>query len=267
MLLQARDREMGGTAVVAVRPPGSPGSHGRHMTDRGFEIAEGRKLLSGHQLFGRLAPGELERLRALARVEDFGAGAVLFRKGEPGERRFAVLSGKVTIGNRLARGRVDVLDVLGAGRVFGEIALLDGGARAADAVALTQARLLVVERGDFIAFLQDRRDAAPRLIAALCRRLCRVNEPERYQAARFAKLPVRLARKLLLLAEIYGEATPEDPRIDLGLSQPALGDMTGASRESINAQLRAWREGNVIRMETGAIVIRDPGRLKGMVEA
>ncbi len=232
---------MGGAALPGPRArPVSPGSHGRHMTDRTFTAADGRQYLVEHDLLGHLEPEELEALLACARVERFGEGGVVFREGDPGDKLFAVLAGRIMIGRRLERGKVDVLNVLGQGRIFGEIALLDGGARAADAVAITEAHLLVIERGGFIAFLTDQRDVAPRLIAALCQRVRRVSEPEWYEAARFARLPVRLARKLLLLAEVYGEATPDGLRIDLGLSQQELGDMTGASRESINVQLRAW---------------------------
>ena len=94
-----------------------------------------------------------------------------------------------------------------------------------------------------------------------------MSEPEWYAATRFARLPVRLARKLLLLAEVYGEATPEGLRIDPGLSQQDLGDMTGTSRESINKQMRSWRKQRLIGVDAGAIIIRDPDRLKGIVEA
>ena len=94
-----------------------------------------------------------------------------------------------------------------------------------------------------------------------------VSDPEWYAATRFARLPVRLARKLLLLAEAYGEAAPEGLRIDLGLSQQDPGDMTSASRESISMQMRSWRTQRLIEVDAGAIIIRDPDRLKGIVEA
>ena len=236
------------------------------MTDRTFTAADGRRYLVEHDLLGHLEPEELEALLACARVERFGEGGVLFREGDPGDKLFAVLAGRIMIGRRLERGKVDVLNVLGQGRIFGEIALLDGGARAADAVAITEAHLLVIEHSDFIAFLKSHRDVAPRLIAALCQQVRRVSEPEWYEAARIRSLAVRLARKLLLLASVYGEPGQGGVRIDLKLSQEDLGRMTGVSRESINKQLRNWQHDGLIATDAGTIVIRDPDQLRRIIE-
>ena len=237
------------------------------MSDRAFTAADARQYFLKHDLLGHLDPEELAALLASASVERFAAGEVVFRQGEADNRLFVVLDGRVMISTKQEPDKVNVLNVLGAGRIFGEIALLDGGARVADAASLVESHLLVIERGDFILFLRQHGDVALRLIVTLCDRVRRVSEPEWYAATRFARLPVRLARKLLLLAEVYGKATPEGLRIDLGLSQQNLGDMTGASRESINMQMRSWREQRLIQVDAGAIIIRDPDRLKGIVEA
>ncbi len=236
------------------------------MTDRTFTAADGRQYLVEHDLLGHLEPEELEALLACARVERFGEGGVLFREGDPGDKLFAVLAGRIMIGRRLERGKVDVFNVLGQGRIFGEIALLDGGARAADAVAITEAHLLVIEHSDFIAFLKSHRDVAPRLITALCQRVRRFSKPEWYEAARIRSLAVRLARKLLLLASVYGEPGQGGVRIDLKLSQEDLGRMTGVSRESINKQLRNWQHDGLIATDAGTIVIRDPDQLRRIIE-
>ncbi len=112
------------------------------------------------------SPGELKKLLASARVQRFGAGEILFRKGDRGDKLFVVLSGRIMIGTRLGPGKVNVLDVLGEAGVFGEVALLDGAERAADAVALVESHLMVLERGDFVSFMDDHREAAQRLMAA-----------------------------------------------------------------------------------------------------
>jgi CRP-like cAMP-binding protein len=70
-------------------------------------------------------------------------------------------------------------------------------------------------------------------------------------------LPNRLAKKLLALADNYGNETPGGTYIDLKLSQGELGEMVGTSRESINKQLRAWRAEGIVRSEKGYITLRD----------
>ena len=237
------------------------------MTVRKFTVANGRRILSEHELLGHLKPKELKKLLASARVQRFGAGEILFRKGDPGDKLFVVLSGRIMIGTRLGPGKVNVLDVLGEGRIFGEVALLDGAARAADAVALVESHLMVLERGDFVSFMDDHREAAQRLMAALCERIRSMSEPESYQAVRFAKLPVRLSKKLLLLAEVHGEFTRHGVRIDLNLSQGDLGKMTGTSREGINKQMRSWRKQRLIEDDAGTITISNLKQLKRISEA
>ena len=237
------------------------------MSDRAFTVADARQYLLKHDLLGHLDSEELAALLASASVERFTAGEVVFRQGEADNRLFVVLDGRVMISTKQEPDKVNVLNVLGAGRIFGEIALLDGGARVADATSLVESHLLVIERDDFILFLRQHGDAALRLIAALCEPVRRLSEPEWYEVARPAKLPMRLARKLLLLADVYGKPSAHGVRIDLRLSQQDLGDMTGASRESINKQMRSWRKQRLIGVDAGAIIIRDPDRLKGIVEA
>ena len=104
-------------------------------------------------------------------------------------------------------------------------------------------------------------------MAALCKRVRSISEPESYQAVRFAKLPVHLAKKLLLLAEVYGESTRHGVRIDLNLLQGDLGKMTGFSREAINWQMRSWGKQRLIEDDAGTITISDPKQLRRISEA
>ncbi len=75
---------------------------------------------------------------------------------------------------------------------------------------------------------------------------------------------MRLAKKLLLLAEVYGESTRHGVRIDLKLLQ---GDLTGTSREGINKQMRSWRKQRLIEDDAGTITISNLKQLKRISEA
>jgi CRP-like cAMP-binding protein len=79
----------------------------------------------------------------------------------------------------------------------------------------------------------------------------------------FLNLPVRLAKKLVHYASIYGdEDENEDVRINLKLSQEEWGDLVGATRESINKQMRAWTEQDILSTDAGFIVIHRPEALE-----
>ena len=114
-----------------------------------------RRLLEQHPLFGQLEAEELDRLVTYMRVARYPRRTVLFRKGDPGTNMMVVLRGRVKVCTHSEDGKELVLNLFSPGDVFGEIALLDGADRTADAVTLDDCDLLVLERRDFLPFLHD----------------------------------------------------------------------------------------------------------------
>jgi CRP-like cAMP-binding protein len=214
-----------------------------------------RALLANLPLFGRLAPDELDRLVAYMRLVRHPARAVLFRKGDPGSNMMVVVRGRVKVCSHSEDGKELVLNLINPGEVVGEIAVLDGADRTADAVTLTETELLVLERRDFVPFLQRHPDACMRLFAVLCERLRKTSEL--LEEALFLEGSSRLAKRLAHLAEVFGKPVPGGIRIDIPLSQQQLGSMVGMSRESMNKQLKQWRQEGLIRVEEGRYILTD----------
>jgi len=221
-----------------------------------------RALLANHPLFGQLAPEELERLVAYMRLVRQPARTVLFRKGDPGTHMVVVVRGRLKVCTHSEDGKELVLNLISAGEVVGEIALLDGSDRTADAVTLTDSDLLILERRDFIPFLQRHPDACMRLFAVLCARLRKTSEL--LEEALFLEGSSRLAKRLVHLAEVFGKPVPGGIRIDIPLSQQQLGNMVGMSRESMNKQLKQWRHDGLIRIEDGRYVLTNLDALRDM---
>jgi len=144
-------------------------------------------LLRGHPVFGALEPGQLEQLVSYARTRRVAAGTTLFSKGDPGTELFAVSSGTVKISVPAPDGREAMFNLLHPGEIFGEIALLDGRPRTADAMAMTDCELTVIERRDFLAFVHSEPNVALQLIALLCERLRIASE--HYEELVFLDLP------------------------------------------------------------------------------
>ncbi len=220
-------------------------------------------ILSKTQLLGQLAPSELGELLAHARIEHYEARVPIFSKGDPGDCLYAILDGRVGITTISDRGKEIVLNILAAGDVFGEIALLDGKPRTASAVAIEAVRLLRINRADFLAFLESHSKVSIQLILVLCQRLRWVSDI--VEATAFLDVPRRLALKLLLLADTCGQPVPGGTRIDLKLSQEELGHMVGATRESINKSLRDLLGTGVIAYDAGHIVILRRVELEGIL--
>ena len=227
--------------------------------------AQKREILARVPLFAGLGPREIEALAAVTRAQTVAARDELFHKGDAGTQVYAVVEGTLKVVTTSDEGDDVVLNLLGPGAVIGEVAVLCNAERSASVVALTECQLLAIERRDLLAFLRSHPDASLALMSVLAQRLRSLSEL--VEDTLFLNLPVRLAKKLVALGQSHGQRTPEGLRIDLKLSQGEWGDLVGATRESINKQLRAWSDAGLVRLEKGYLVIRRPERLASLAEA
>lgn len=223
-----------------------------------------RAILKNHALFGHLTEAEIEQLLVHARVAHYRAGEAIFLKASPGTGMMAVLKGQVRISAPSTEGREIVLNTIREGEVFGEIALLDGKERTADATAQSACELLVIERRSFVPFLRNNPEVGLRLIAVLCERLRRTTE--QVEDMLFRDLPSRLAKKLLELAAASAERNAAGLPVATRLSQREIGAMIGISRESINKQLRQWQTEGLLSLESGAVVLTDERELRALAD-
>jgi CRP/FNR family transcriptional regulator, cyclic AMP receptor protein len=224
-----------------------------------------RELLARSILFHRLPPEDLDRLVAFAKTKRVAEKEVIFNKGEPGHQLSAIISGRVKLSTLSEQGKEMVFGILGRGEIFGEISLLDGEERTATVTALEPTELLVIERKDFLAFLERQPKVAIQLLGTLALRLRLTNEL--FEDTIFRNLPARLAKRLLILAENCGELMAEGTLIDLKLSQQEIGNMIGTSRESVNKQMKVWEEQGMIKFEKGYVTILQPERLEDLAQS
>jgi CRP-like cAMP-binding protein len=208
-----------------------------------------RKLLQEHSLFKNLSPEQIDRLTSRIARRVANRGATIFAKGDPGSTMFTICDGVVKIGIVTIDGHEAVFDLLGRGDIFGEIAILDGGPRSSDAVAVTDCELLVIEGRHLLPILRTEPELSLKVIEALCARIRRSNAQA--ESLMFRDLPSRLALALLQLADSgRGERNPK-----VAVTQGDLANMIGMSRESTNKQLCKWKAKNWVRLERGRILI------------
>jgi CRP/FNR family transcriptional regulator, cyclic AMP receptor protein len=217
------------------------------------------RVLRGHYLFRTLAPDLMREAARLSRVERLARGAVLFHKGEEGDALYGVITGAVRIYVASSDGRELTLALMEPGDVFGEIALLDGLPRTADAAAVTAATLLAIPRAPFIAWVEHEPRMMRHVIEMLCERLRQVNED--LSDVIFLDLRARLAKKLLALAVAHGQSAEDGVRIELRLSQTDLAFMLGVTREAVNKQLHVLIREGLLRLDHGHVVLLDRPRL------
>jgi len=219
-------------------------------------------VLRQHPIFRDLDAAALDRLGRYAKVSRVKRGTRILSKGDPGTSLLAVVSGTVRMSSSSAEGRSALLNLIGAGEIFGEIAVLDGNARSTDAIANTNCEILTIDRRDLMPFLRDQPDLAMRFIELLCARLRWTSE--QVEQLILQNLSARLAGAVVRLADRQpGKAASRT----IDATQQQLSEMVGISRESTNKQLVAWAAKGWLRLDHGAIAVLNVDALRKVADA
>jgi CRP-like cAMP-binding protein len=214
-------------------------------------------------LFAPLSPREQEALAALLRKRSIHKGDFLFHKGDEGTALYIIYKGLVKIAVPTKRGDEVTLAILTDGDFFGEMALLDGMPRSADAMALEDTQLYVLNRADFLSFLFQNEHAVRTIIQALSLRLRKTDDM--VAEVCFLNVSARLAKRLVDLIESRHQAEKGDEQRNLHLTQRQLASLIGVSRETVNKELKILREKGIVATARNAITVQDLERLKNRI--
>jgi CRP/FNR family transcriptional regulator, cyclic AMP receptor protein len=224
---------------------------GRWGGDKIDKAQQIEAALSASFIFPALGAEERARFIAAARPQSYRAGDPIFLMGDEGNSMMLIETGHIRISYPSPEGKTVLLSELEPGAVFGEIALLDGGPRSADATAATNCTLLVFERRDFIALLEHNWALAEAVLKLVCARLRRADE--RMADLAFFELPGRLAKTLLSRAS----PSPSTGLMRVSDTQGTLATLIGGSRETVNRCLRKWEGEGLIEVSEGRITLLD----------
>src|SRR5215467_7779197 len=135
-------------------------------------------------LFSSLDPKETAQLGEYLTIHDYPRAATVFRTGDPGDAMYLIDVGKVRISITDTDGADVSLAELGPGDFFGEMAMLDGQGRSANATAVDNSRLAKLTRNDFLEFMRNDPRVTLELLTALTARLRRTDELLRHRVSR-----------------------------------------------------------------------------------
>jgi CRP-like cAMP-binding protein len=209
-------------------------------------------------LFQQVAEEHVRALAQLVRERSYPRGSVILSQGDPGEALFLIRSGQVKVSVLSEDGREVILSVLGAASFFGEMALVDDEPRSAHVIAMSDTVLLQLRREDFRSRIRGSPELAIALLRELSRRLRRADDT----IASLMLLDVngRVAHLLLELAREEGGDSGN--RITRRLTHAAIGQMVGASRETVSRTMRNLVLRNVIAVSRREISLLDPEALR-----
>jgi CRP/FNR family cyclic AMP-dependent transcriptional regulator len=217
------------------------------------------RLLNG-QWFSHLPAPLQDSLLAAARLRRLSAGQRLFKRGDPPCGLYAVLEGAVRIGAVNEQGKEALLSLVEQPHWFGEICLFDGQARTHDAFGLGQCTLLHIPQTALLAML-DEQPLYWRQLALLMSQKLRLTFINLEQLS-LLPAPARLAHRLLMIADSYGEIDP--PRRVLQLPQEQLASMLSLSRQTTNQLLKELEGQGIVSLRYGEIEITDAERLRAL---
>jgi CRP-like cAMP-binding protein len=202
--------------------------------------------------FQGIDPAELDRVEAQSRIVEPRDGSRIFAEGDPADAVFAIIggSGHVRIGavDRGSKGLM--IEVFRTGGIFGEIGVLDGNTRSADAIAEGRVRLLRISCRVFRDLLHSNAQLGENLSIEFAHRLRRTSNL--FRDATFESLEVRLAKQVLYLGSREGRRTEHGLMLAGRFRQSDLADLLGATTRSIITILNSWR--------ADGLVIYDPAR-------
>ena len=223
-----------------------------------------RKLLKQIPLFNSLMDASLNTLAASLRLLSVRQGQAIFHRGDEGTALYIIKSGAVKIVLSSRSGAEIIASIYSKGDFFGEMALLDGEPRYADAIAVKPSEVFVLRRNDFLMFIRSDLNAARSILFSITKRLRKTHDL--LEDVCCLKISQRLAKTILGLGKFYGHKEEKGIFIDLSLTQKELGDMIGATRESINKEIKALRKKGMIATVGNHITICDMFGLKGICD-
>jgi CRP/FNR family transcriptional regulator, cyclic AMP receptor protein len=214
-------------------------------------------------LFASLSPQQLEELGRMARRQRFARDEVIFYQGDSGDSFYVILAGQVKVSVSSPEGQEAILVMLDAGESFGELALLDEQPRSATIEATGPTEVLVMRKDEFHRIIHQYPDIALHLLRVMTKRLR--DTDQLVQDAAFLDVAERLAKKLLQLIESHGRKSERGIELDIHLTQQDLAAMIGATRESVNKQLGAFRDRGILSVDRQRITILKPDQLRERV--
>ncbi len=191
---------------------------------------------------------DVRRVIASARRRRFARGEVLFHEGDPATTLHLVATGRIAVRVTTPRGEVATVDLVLAGDVVGELALLSpGGRRRASAIAMEPTATLSIDETTFSALRRDDPVISEFLVQLLAARVHRLTD--RLLEALYLPADTRLLRRVLELSEVYGSVLP--------LTQEDLAGLAGTTRATVNRALRREEKLGTIELGRGRVSVVD----------
>ena len=216
-----------------------------------------------HDFVSELSPEAREAFEDLCTSRRLVKGEAVYRQGDQSDELYQLVEGGIRICNFSLEGREVVTGEFQPGDCFGEMGFIDGLPRVSHAIATGESLVRVLSKACYQELAEGFPEVDRKLALMLCRRLRLLYAM--HEEASELSLNQRVARTILRLAHSRLYRHP-DQELFISISQEQLGQMLGASRQSINKELKALASDDTIELRYGRIYVRDLERLQAQYE-
>ncbi|AKV59268.1 MULTISPECIES: CRP-like cAMP-activated global transcriptional regulator GlxR [Corynebacterium] len=216
-------------------------------------------ILARAGIFQGVDPDAVAALIADMETVTFPRGTTIFDEGEPGDRLYIIVDGKVKLARHAPDGRENLLSVMGPSDMFGELSIFDPGPRTSSAVCVTEVTAATMNSTMLKQWIDTHPEISQQLLRVLARRLRRTNAS--LADLIFTDVPGRVAKTLLQLANRFGMQEGGALRVNHDLTQEEIAQLVGASRETVNKALATFAHRGWIRLEGKSVLIVDTEHL------
>ena len=211
--------------------------------------------LNGINIFSDLSEKECDSLRPLCKPRNYLKNSMIILEEEYGDLVFVVKTGTIKITRVNDEGKEVILALLGPGEMFGELAILDGEARSANALAQENCELLAISSEDFINLLRNHFSVSLGLMSELAKRLRKSDQ--HIEALSLSDAEHRIGVSILNLAEEIGVIRKGKVTIENLPFQQDIANMSGTSRETVSRILKIFEDRQLILKEGHKVLIPD----------
>ncbi len=212
-------------------------------------------LLRSTALFRRVGPEDRSRVAAVSRIVTFTRAEKIFEEGDPSDELLIITNGRVKVFKMTPTGKDVILEIFGPGDPLGAVAVYEGRAYPASAVALEDTSCIVIPRQAFFTLLEQYPSLVRGLLVGLTTRL--VELTNRIADLTGGRVEPRLARLFLRLAGEMGRAERDGVFIPMALSRQELADLAGTTIETCIRIMSRWGKQGVVATEKDGFLVID----------
>lgn len=212
-------------------------------------------ILSDFNWLAQLEPSCAAAVRSKMHSRQLSTGEVAYRYGDQADNIYQIISGHIQASHVDENGREILFHIMAPGDCFGELGVIENAPRVQTMTARAPSQLAVLTSADYLQLSTQYPQIDKVLLRLQCRRLRLAFSM--VESISLGSLHHKLIKRLQSLAQLHGKTQENGNKIAINISQEELGNMLGATRQSINRELGTLQQQGSISLENGFIVIHD----------